>query len=356
MNMFKLIDLYIARTLLGTIAVTLSVLIGLSGLIKFVEQLRRVGQGDYDMTLAALYVLLSLPREIELFLPMATLLGALIGMGLLAQSSELVVMQASGLSRAKITMSAMKSIVVVIIAIMALGEFVTPKSEAKAKQLRTQALSGGSLLSSDSLTWAKDGNDFVSINQVLDQNTLQNVNIYQFSDELKLTQVISANQAKFILNNWLLTDVKQVVFTEQRIQNSQVKELVWESSITPDKLGIVAVKPEALSIKGLTEYVSYLENNGQDPSRYELALWRKILQPISVAVMLLMAMSFIFGPLRSVTMGARTSMGVLAGFGFFISNEMFGQVALVFQLPPVLGALLPSSLFALLALVLLRRQ
>jgi len=354
--MFKLIDLYIARTLLSTIAVTLSVLIGLSGLIKFVEQLRRVGQGDYDMTLAALYVLLSLPREIELFLPMATLLGALIGMGLLAQSSELVVMQASGLSRAKITMSAMKSIVVVIIAIMALGEFVTPQSEAKAKQLRTQALSGGSLLSSDSLTWAKDGNDFVSINQVLDQNTLQNVNIYQFSDDLKLTQVISANQAKFILNNWLLSDVKQVVFTEQRIQNSQVDELIWESSITPDKLGIVAVKPEALSIKGLTEYVSYLENNGQDSSRYELALWRKILQPISVAVMLLMAMSFIFGPLRSVTMGARTSMGVLAGFGFFISNEMFGQIALVFQLPPVLGALLPSTLFAALALVLLRRQ
>ena len=66
--MFKLIDLYIARTLFSSVAATLSVLIGLSALIKFVEQLRRVGQGDYDMTLAGLYVLLSLPREIELFL------------------------------------------------------------------------------------------------------------------------------------------------------------------------------------------------------------------------------------------------------------------------------------------------
>ena len=353
--MFKLIDLYIARTLLSTVAVTLSVLIGLSALIKFVEQLRKVGQGDYDMTLAALYVLLSLPREIELFLPMATLLGALIGMGLLAQSSELVVMQAAGLSRAKITMSAMKSIVVVIIAIMALGEFVTPQSEAKAKQIRTQALSGGSLLSSDSLTWAKDGNDFVSIEQVLDQNTLQNINIYQFDDNLKLTQVISAARAKFREQNWQLSDVKQVVFNSTNIQNKRTPSLLWESSITPDKLGIVAVKPEALSIQGLNDYVEYLENNGQDSSRYELALWRKILQPISVVVMLLMAMSFIFGPLRSVTMGARTAMGVLAGFGFFISNEMFGQVALVFQLPPIIGALLPSLLFAGVAGLLLNR-
>ncbi|MFT6270386.1 MAG: lipopolysaccharide export system permease protein [Alphaproteobacteria bacterium] len=353
--MFKIIDLYIARTLFSSIAVTLSVLIGLSALIKFVEQLRRVGEGDYNMTIAGLYVLLSLPREVELFLPMATLLGALIGMGLLAQSSELIVMQAAGLSRTKITVSAMKSIVVIIIAVMALSEFVTPVSESKAKQIRTQALTGGSLLSSDSLTWAKDGNDFVSIGKVLNQNTMQEVNIYQFDDELRLVQVISAQKAIYTKDNWLLTDVKQVVFTPQRIQNSQMESYLWESTITPDKLGIVAVKPEALSIVGLTEYIDYLRNNGQDSARYELALWRKMLQPVSVAVMLLMAMSFIFGPLRSVTMGARTGMGILAGFGFFVSNEMFGQVALVFQLPPVIGALLPSLLFTGVAIFLLRR-
>ncbi|MGB3725283.1 MAG: LPS export ABC transporter permease LptG [Glaciecola sp.] len=354
--MLKLIDLYIARTLLGTVVATLSVLIGLSALIKFVEQLRRVGQGDYDMTLAALYVILSLPREIELFLPMATLLGGLIGMGLLAQSSELVVMQASGMSRTKITISAMKSMVIVIIAVMALGEWVTPQSESKAKQIRTQALSGGSLISSKSLTWAKDGNDFVSIGEVIDQNTLQNVNIYKFDDNLNLTRIINAAQAKYIRPDWELNDVEQVNLGDRRINNIKLNMLSWNSSITPDKLGVVAIKPEALSIRGLADYVNYLDNNGQETSRYELALWRKILQPVSVAVMLLLALSFIFGPLRSVTMGARTGMGILAGIGFFVSNEMFGQAALVFQLSPALGAVLPSVMFAGIAVLLLKRQ
>lgn len=354
--MFKIIDLYIARTLLSTIAVTLSVLIGLSALIKFVEQLRRVGQGDYDMTIAAMYVFLSLPREIELFLPMATLLGALIGMGLLAQSSELIVMQASGLSRTNITVSAMKSVVIVIIAMMALGEFVTPPSESKAKQLRTQALSGGSLLSSGSVTWAKDGNDFVSISEVMDQDRLQRIEVFKFDSGLNLTEILTAEFAQFNGQNWTLSDVNQMLFTEQQISNQQFESLAWDSSLTPDKLGIVAVKPEALSIRGLIDYVAYLENNDQETSRYELALWRKIFQPISVAVMLLLAMSFIFGPLRTVTMGARTIMGVLAGFAFFISNEMFGQVSLVFQLAPMLGALLPSAVFALLATFLLKRK
>jgi lipopolysaccharide export system permease protein len=354
--MFKILDLYIARALLSTIAVTLSVLVGLSALIKFVEQLRRVGQGDYDMIVAALYVVLSLPREIELFLPMATLLGGLIGMGLLAQSSELVVMQASGLSRTNITASAMKSIVILILAMMALGEFVTPQSESKAKDLRTQALSGGSLISSGSVTWAKDGNDFVSISQVIDQNRLQDIEVFKFDNEVNLIEIMKAEFADFNGENWTLSDVHQIFFSDEQISSQASNDLVWSSSLTPDKLGIVAVKPEALSIRGLLDYVAYLENNGQESARYELALWRKIFQPISVAVMLLLAMSFIFGPLRSVTMGARTIMGVLAGFGFFISNEVFGQVSLVFQLAPILGAILPSVVFASLAAFLLKRQ
>jgi len=80
-----------------------------------------------------------------------------------------------------------------------------------------------------------------------------------------------------------------------------------------------------------------------------------VLQPVTVSVMLLMALSFIFGPLRSVTMGARIIMGVLTGFGFFITNEVFGPLSLVYNIPPVLGALLPSILFATVAAALLSR-
>lgn len=353
--MLKILDIYIARTLLSTTTITLSVLIGLSALIKFVEQLRRVGQGDYDMTVAALYVLLSLPREIELFLPMATLLGALIGMGILAQSSELVVMQSAGMSRSQITVSATKSIVVIIIAIMAIGEYVTPQSESKAKEIRTQALSGGSILSSDSVTWAKDGNNFVSISDVIDQNNLQNIKIYVFNDDLTIEEILAAKHAKYVKTGWMLSELTSLNFGQNKINTQQTGSFLWLSSLTPDRLGIEAVKPEALSIQGLFEYVSYLENNQQDSSRYELAFWRKVTQPVSVIVMLLLAMSFIFGPLRSVTMGARIIMGVLAGFSFFISNEVFGQVSLVFQLPPLLGAILPSVVFAGVAGYLLKR-
>ncbi|TRY31786.1 LPS export ABC transporter permease LptG [Aliiglaciecola sp. M165] len=353
--MFKILDLYIARTLLGTTAISLSVLVGLSALIKFIEQMKSVGRGSYDMTVAGVYVLLSLPRELEQFFPMATLLGGLIGMGMLASNSELVVMQSAGQSRWDITVSAMKSALLMVLFVMAIGEWVAPITEAKAKEIRTQAISGGSLFSSDRLVWAKDGDNFVSIGEVVDRTNLLDINVYEFDNELNLRQITSAESAVFVDDKWQLTDVNYTFIGDQRIRGQAIELGDWQSTLTPDKLGVVTVKPEALSILGLYDYVNYLENNSQDSGRYNLALWRKIFQPISIGVMLLMALSFVFGPLRSVTMGARIIMGVLAGFAFFISNETFGTFSLVFQIPPILGALVPSFVFAGIAGFLLRR-
>ncbi|MFT6898636.1 MAG: lipopolysaccharide export system permease protein [Paraglaciecola sp.] len=353
--MFKILDLYIARTLLGTTAMSLAVLVSLSALIKFIEQMKSVGKGSYDMTVAAVYVFLSLPRELELFFPMATLIGGLVGMGILASSSELVVMQTAGQSRWNIIGSAMKSAILMVLFVMVIGEWVAPLSEAKAKEIRTQAISGGSLFSSSRLVWAKDGENFVSIGEVVDKDNLRDVNVYEFDRDLLLSQITTAKNAQYVAKNWQLQDVTYTYLSQQHIRVEEAAEGTWTSSITPDKLGVVTVKPEALSIRGLLDYISYLDNNGQNSDRYRLAFWRKVLQPVSIGVMLLMALSFIFGPLRSVTMGARVIMGVLTGFGFFVSNEVFGALSTVYQIPPFVGAGLPSLLFATTAVYLIRR-
>lgn len=354
--MFNYIDQYIGKTLLGTVFVTLSTLIGLSALIKFVEQLRKVGEGDYDLFMAGLFVLFSIPRDIEQFFPMATLIGGLIGMGVLASNSELVVMQAAGMSKWQIIKSAMKSAVLMVLAVLLVGEFVTPISETKAKTLRSEAISGGQVFRGDKRIWTKDGSDFVSIGKVFDQEHLGDVVIYKFADDLSLDEIIVAEKASFTEDSWALQNVTLTLFSDEYVSMRSLSLMQWNAALTPDKLSVASVKPEALSIQGLVEYVDYLDNNQQDAVRYELALWRKVVQPISVGVMLLMAFSFIFGPLRSTTMGARIIMGTLTGFGFFIANQLFGPFAMVYNLPPLLGALLPSFLFAAVATYLLRRS
>ena len=353
----NIIDLYISRVILSTSALCLLVLTGLSGIIKWVDQLRLVGRGSYSMMDAGVYVLYLIPRDVEMFFPMAVLLGALIGMGMLASNSELVVMQASGMSRLQITQSAMKTAIPLMIMVMALGEWGAPVAEQSAKDLQATKISGGSLIKSQRGIWAKDGDLFVNISEVQDIDKLNNITLYKFDSQSKLVQLTQAKKAQFENENdeWRLTDVTTTLLSDERIELVETPSEQWRSTLTPDKLSVVSVKPEALSIQGLLGYLEYLEVNQQDASRYELALWRKIMQPVTVAVMMLVALSFVFGPLRTVTMGARVLLGVVAGFSFYISNQIFGPMSMVYNLPAMVGAIAPSILFTGVALYYIRK-
>ncbi|MEI6894842.1 MAG: LPS export ABC transporter permease LptG [Colwellia sp.] len=341
----RILDFYIGRVIASTTFITLTVFVCVSGIIKFVEQMRAIGRGDYDLAHAALYVLYAIPRDVEIFFPMSALIGGLVGIGMLASNSELVVMQAAGLSRLDIIKSVMKTAMLLILISMAIGEWLAPSGEEKARQIRAQAISGGSLISAKSGVWAKDGDYFVNIGEVLDRGQLKKIQIYGFNEELKIDNWLTAKSAIYQENVWLLKDVEEFILKDYEITLKKYDQKVWQSSLTPKKLGVVTVTPESLSLSGLVDYLDYLEANEQDSSRYQLAFWRKIMQPFTVAVMLLVALSFIFGPLRSVSMGARIMMGVFTGILFFISNEILGSLSLVYQLPPVLGATVPSLCF-----------
>ena len=49
------LDRYIGKSILGAIFATLFTLVGLSAIIKFVEQFRSVGKGSYDIWQAGAY-------------------------------------------------------------------------------------------------------------------------------------------------------------------------------------------------------------------------------------------------------------------------------------------------------------
>lgn len=145
MQAFGVLDRYIGKTIFNTIMMTLFMLVSLSGIIKFVDQLKKSGQGSYDALGAGLYTILSVPKDIQIFFPMAALLGALLGLGMLAQRSELVVMQASGFTRLQVALAVMKTAIPLVLLTMAIGEWVAPQGEQMARNYRAQQMYGGSL-------------------------------------------------------------------------------------------------------------------------------------------------------------------------------------------------------------------
>ncbi len=88
------LDRYIGKIIFTTIMMTLFMLVSLSD-HQVCRSAEKAGQGNYDALGAGMYTLLSVPKDIQIFFPGGGAASALLGLGMLAQRSELVVMQAS---------------------------------------------------------------------------------------------------------------------------------------------------------------------------------------------------------------------------------------------------------------------
>lgn len=348
---------YVARTILGASLATLLLLAGVWGLFELFDQLGDVGKGTYQVADAIQYTLFSLaPQTYKLF-PLAGLLGTLIGLGLLASHSELTVMRAAGVSTGQIAAMVLKTAVVLALAAAVLGEGLAPQAQRAATELRGRTIRGEqNYLNSVNGLWARDGRDFIHIRQLMADGRMMTLTRYRFDADGRLEAVTRAERADYLgQGQWRLKDVRTSLLRPERVEGETKPTDTWRSNLTPEKLGVVIVAPEDLTISGLADYRRYLKDNGLDSGQYDLAYWRKLVQPLATALMMFVGMSFVFGPMRSVSMGARILVGIAAGFAFYLSNAVFGPVSLVFGLPPVLGALLPLVVFAGLGVWLLRR-
>ena len=129
----------------------------------------------------------------------------------------------------------------------------------------------------------------------------------------------------------------------------------WDLDLTPDLLQVLIVAPDNMAISDLYRYAQRFERQGQDADSYYLSFWKKLLQPVTTAVLVLLAISFIFGPLRQATMGSRVFTAISFGLVFTILQNLVHSMSLVYQFAPLGAVLLPLVLCAGLGLYLLRR-
>lgn len=351
----KILDKYIGGLILKSTFIVMFFLVALLSFFTFVDQLGDVGVGNYGAWQAAEYVVLVMPRIVYQMFPVAVLLGVIIGLGLLANNNELTVIRASGISIRRIYYSVMRVGLVLIVLVIVIGEWVAPVSERYAQIHRSVSLTNSISMGVANGMWARDGFNFVNIQRVLPNGRLGGVNIYEFDYDRRLKRMINAKQAYYTKSNWVLENVVEAKIGKNNVSTNAHKLINWNTSLSPDLLSVVFVKPETLSIIGLYQYVAYLQSNGLDAARYQLAFWSKLIMPVVTGVMILLAIPFVFGSLRSVGIGHRIMVGTFLGIAFYITNQVFSYVGLVYELNVVVSATLPAVGFFLFAVYKIRK-
>jgi len=348
------IDNYVMATVGGAIFLVMVVVLSLDLIFGFIGELDNT-RNDYQTLQVLWYVFLTLPRRIYDYLPLGAFMGCLVGLGSMASSSELTVIRAAGVSLRRIVWSAMKPALIVVVLGVLIGEYVAPPAERYAQSDKAVALGSGKNVASARGVWHREGDVFIHLNAVQPNGVLHGVSLFRFNDQRQLTSASFAERAIYQGGYWMLEKVRVTGITESGTHLQEYPALRWDSGLSPDVLSILIVKPENLSMTGLYTYARYLNEQDLNAKVYWLAFWKKALMPLGTAVMVLVAISFVFGPLRSVTMGFRVFTGLLVGLVFKYMQDLLGPMSMVYGFNPMIAVLAPIAVNAVVGAVLMRR-
>lgn len=346
MNPLNLIARYLLKEVGFAAGFVFLALLVLFSFFDLVNELGSMGRGGYGLAQVALYVLLSIPGHVYEIVPIAALIGTLFALSRLVMNSEFAVMRVSGISNWRI--SAYLGIAGFAFAMIAMGvgEFMAPWSEQAAQKLKLRATKSVVAQSFRSGLWVKDGNAFVNVREVQPDTSLRDIRIYEFNDRWELLRITGAENGVWQRNQrWLLEKVTDTSFTAEGIKIQAEKNRSWRSVLSPDILSVLLVAPERMATPVLLKYIRHLKVNKQKTSRYEMALWSKMLYPFTIPVMMLLALPFAFHSPRSGGISLKVFLGILAGLGFHLSNRLVAHVGLLNDWPPILTAVTPSLVF-----------
>lgn len=358
--MISILDRYIARSVIFSTAMVLLVLLGLLTAIEMFEGISQIGKGQYTVSTMLTLVALQLPSRIYEVFPIATLIGATAGLSLLALNYELIAIRAGGVSINRIIVSVLKVSAVFVAIAIALGELVVPVTGDLAERTRAEALNSG-LQRKQAGIWFRDGADFISIKEVLPDLTLRNIRIYQFEDNGRLVMQRQVNQARLQNGKWVLNDIQSTYLGESQLRRVRQKSEPWRTKLTPELVGVFTVHPQYMPSWSLYRYIGYLQKNQQDTRHYRQVLWSKVMVPVSTVIMLLLAIPFVFGQIRSGGLGQRVFIGIMLGLFYGLMQGQLGYYGLVghigalYGFPPFVSAALPGFIFLFLAIFLIRR-
>ncbi|MCN4144586.1 MAG: LPS export ABC transporter permease LptG [Thiohalomonas sp.] len=352
----NLLDRYIIKTVIYSTLLFLLIILSLYGFIALADTFKYVGRGTFEISDAFYYTFLTMPRRMYQLFPFSVLLGAMMGLGRLNSNNELIAIRTAGVSIINIIFSVMKAAFILAIFMFIMGEYILPITEKIAENHWSSKVHGTTHSVSEDAIWIRDKNTFTKIDAITSDKTLENVTIFSFSDDKTLKVSTQARQAYYDGKDWILNDIQQTFITEDKVILKQIDKARWPTLLDLELVDVIISKLEYLSVAGLYRYSSYLDANNLDSTQYWLAFWDKIVQPFSIAAMLLLSVPFVFSSSRTSNAGSRLMIGVFIGVIFTIANKITAQFGLVYDLSLFFSASFITISVFIIASLLIRRM
>jgi len=362
---------YLAREIYRSCTVVLLALLGLFTFFALVDDLDNLGD---KFTLPALLYMqaLALPTRLYDLLPIGLLIGAILALAGLAQRNELVILRVSGVSGLRLLGMLWVITIPVMIGATVLSEWVTPAAEIRSGEanLLFRGKAGGARLESG--YWFKEptpggGSRTINILTLKANGEVEGITLYEFRQDLELATLSKAERGHFVDGNLVLENVTENTIAPDAVQalsdartpQGPVNRVVTQpqrvlnTTLTAERLLARVLTPERMSLATLLDYIEYLDHNNLQADRQIVAVWRKIMYPFTLLIMITIAAPVAFMQTRRGGVGAKVFIGILLGVAFFMVNQLALNVGMLTRWPPWVTAVVPNMIALLLALAAL---
>lgn len=231
---------------------------------------------NYTAWNALQYVLWGAPRYLYEILPIAALIGAVLGLGSMASNSELIVMRAAGISLWRIVGWVMRSAMLLVILSFALSEFVIPYTNEQAKSIKSHR--SVAALGEVKGYWTREGQRFIYIDYANSQGTLKQVQVVDFDENYRMKSLLNSEEGQFLKEGqWNLKQTAQVnLLANGQAQVVDQNQQNLALALQPKYVHMVTIDPEDLAPSQLLSFMDYMHEYSQVPKTYLLAFWKNV--------------------------------------------------------------------------------
>ena len=343
---------YIFKSMFLAIFVTLVAIGLIDYVLALLNELNYRLDGAYQAQQAFWFITLTTPGRLYAFFPYICLIGVLFAFGTMADHRELVIIESTGLAKGSIILRTLYGPVVWLILAFAIGESLVPKLDQQGYELRNVAAAEGSTQYG---VWHRDQDSYYFFKAVKKDGSVAagfSVKYDAATDTMvydSFDAITPSDSAKWQFNG--LSRYKnqggeswQNEFTNQ--------SALWDTSLTPELLWLLTSPDAKLSVFKLFEYSNYLSAQQLSDDNFRLQFWQRVLQPLLSLALIWLAITFIFGPLRQSSTGARIFIGLMLAISFNLIQSLIAPLAGAINLSEFLAASIPVALAAGFALVL----
>ncbi len=337
----------VIRSVIPMVLVAWLVLIAIMTLLELKDQLAASESKDISTVLGI--ILLTTPRRAYEYFVYSAVIGSAIGLGQLAQSSELIALRAVGVSKLKIVGSALFGVFLVTLVAFFIAEFLSAPGERRAQALASGNAGRDIGVGNKSGLWLKDGSSFVNARRAVLSDSgkpveLWDVRLLNFDAKGHLIALTLAQTATFENGGWLLKNITRAGL--DGAPSSKATELAWVTGLRPEQIASRTLRPARQSLQEIWLNLNYARANNLDSQGFSAALWQRLTFPLSVLALALATTPFAFASLRTGGLGRSIFVGMMLAVVFFVLQKMIVSLFDTYGWSMAIAYFLPASLIA----------